>query len=151
MRPVAFGEALSAGTRLTLFSDDKSDRFFTVFKFWMDKTSSIALALKSGIPSGHVEDGLPRRRREEGRRHLLIQVPIEEENEDRWCQPRLLRCLKKQAAKGHRRRGVSESRSGPPALTTTKLSFARGMQNRRCTLISATSREVCSMTSRCKQ
>jgi hypothetical protein len=30
MRPVAaFGEALSAGARLTLFSDDKPDRFFT--------------------------------------------------------------------------------------------------------------------------
>jgi len=29
MRPVAFGEALAAGTRLTLFSDDKLDRFFT--------------------------------------------------------------------------------------------------------------------------
>jgi hypothetical protein len=26
MRPVAFGEALTAGTRLTLFSDDKPDR-----------------------------------------------------------------------------------------------------------------------------
>ena len=48
MRPVAFGEALSAGTRLTLFLDNKPERFFTVFKFWMDKTSGIALALKSG-------------------------------------------------------------------------------------------------------
>jgi len=28
MRPVAFGEALSTGTRLTLFSDDKPDRSF---------------------------------------------------------------------------------------------------------------------------
>ena len=37
MRPVAFGEALPAGTRLTLFSDDKPDRFFTVIKFWMDE------------------------------------------------------------------------------------------------------------------
>jgi hypothetical protein len=36
---VSFGEALSAGTRLTLFSDDKPDRFFTVIKFWMDETS----------------------------------------------------------------------------------------------------------------
>jgi len=44
MRPVAFGEALSPGTRLTLFSKDKPDRFFTVIKFWMDKTSGIALA-----------------------------------------------------------------------------------------------------------
>jgi hypothetical protein len=37
MRPIAFGEPLSAGTRLTLFSDDKPDRFFTVIKFWMDE------------------------------------------------------------------------------------------------------------------
>jgi hypothetical protein len=39
MRPVAFGEALSAGIRLTLFSDDKPDRFCTIMKFWMDETS----------------------------------------------------------------------------------------------------------------
>jgi len=32
MRPVAFGEALAAGTRLTLFWDDKPDRFFAVIK-----------------------------------------------------------------------------------------------------------------------
>jgi hypothetical protein len=38
IRPVAFGEALPAGTRLTLFSDDKPDRFFTVIKCWMDGT-----------------------------------------------------------------------------------------------------------------
>jgi hypothetical protein len=62
MRPVAFGEALPAGTRLTLFSDDKPDRFFTVIKFWMDKTSGVALELKTGVPSYQVEDGLPRRR-----------------------------------------------------------------------------------------
>jgi hypothetical protein len=30
MRPAAFGEALPGGTRLTLFSDDKPDRFFIV-------------------------------------------------------------------------------------------------------------------------
>ncbi len=29
MRPVAFGEALAAGTRLTLFRDDKPGRFFS--------------------------------------------------------------------------------------------------------------------------
>ena len=46
--------------------------------FWMDKTSGVALNLKTGVPSYQVED-------EEGRTHLLIQVPIEEENEDRWC------------------------------------------------------------------
>jgi hypothetical protein len=60
MRPIAF-EALSAGTRLTLFSDDKPDRFFTVIKFWMDKTSGVALELKTGVPTYQVEDGLPRR------------------------------------------------------------------------------------------
>jgi hypothetical protein len=77
MRPVEFGEALAAGTRLTLFSDDKPDRFFTVIKFWMDQTSGVALALRTRIPSYQVED-------EEGRTHLLIHLLIEE-NEDRWC------------------------------------------------------------------
>jgi hypothetical protein len=32
MRPIAFGEPLPGGTQLTLFSDDKPDRFFTVIK-----------------------------------------------------------------------------------------------------------------------
>ena len=77
MRPVEFGEALAAGTGLTLFSDDKSDRFLRVIKFWMNETSGIALALRTGVPSYQVED-------EEGRIHLLIHLPIEE-NEDRWC------------------------------------------------------------------
>lgn len=72
MRTVAFGEA-AAGTRLTLFSEDKPDRFFTVIKFWMDKTSGVALDLKTGVPTYQVED-------EEGRTHLLIQLAIEEEN-----------------------------------------------------------------------
>jgi hypothetical protein len=63
MRPVAFGEALSAGTRLTLFSDNKPDRFFTVIKFWMDATSGAALDLKTGVPTHQVEDG-------EGRTHF---------------------------------------------------------------------------------
>ena len=74
MRPVAFGEALSPGTQLTLFSDDKPDRFFTVIKFRMDKTSGVALDLKTGVPSYQAED-------EEGRTHLLIHLPIEEERE----------------------------------------------------------------------
>ena len=38
MRLVEFGEALATGTRLTLFSDDKPDRLFTVIKFWEDET-----------------------------------------------------------------------------------------------------------------
>jgi hypothetical protein len=78
MRLVEFGEALAAGTRLTLFSNDKPDRFFTVIKFWMDETSGVVLTLKTGVPTYQVED-------EEGRTHLLIQLTIEEENEHRWC------------------------------------------------------------------
>jgi hypothetical protein len=78
MRPVAFREALPAGTRLTLFSDDKPDRFFTVIKFWIDETSGVALALKTGVPSYQVED-------EEGRIHFLLHLPIADEDEDRWC------------------------------------------------------------------
>jgi hypothetical protein len=62
MRPVALGEALRSGTRLTLFSNDKPDRFFTVIKFWMDATSGVALDLKTGVPCYQVEDGLLRRR-----------------------------------------------------------------------------------------
>jgi hypothetical protein len=51
MRPVAFGEPLPGGTRLTLFCNDKPDRFFTVIKFWMDETSGVALALHTGVPT----------------------------------------------------------------------------------------------------
>jgi hypothetical protein len=75
MRSVEFGEAVAAGTQSTLFSDDKPDRFFRVIKFCMDETSGSALALKTGVPSYQVED-------EEGRIHLLLHLPIEEENED---------------------------------------------------------------------
>jgi hypothetical protein len=60
---IAFDEALAAGTRLTLFSDDKPDRFFTIIKFWMDETSGVALTLKTGVPTYQVED-------EEGRTPL---------------------------------------------------------------------------------
>jgi hypothetical protein len=45
MKAAEFGEPIPAGTRLTLFSDDKPDRFFTVIKFWMDETSGFVLAL----------------------------------------------------------------------------------------------------------
>jgi hypothetical protein len=78
MRPVEFGEALPAGTRLTLFADDKPDRFFTVIKFWFDQTLGSSLALRTSVPTYQVED-------EEGRIHLLLHLPIDEENEDRWC------------------------------------------------------------------
>ena len=77
MRPVAFGEALFAGTRLALISADKPDRFFTVIKFWLDETSGIALMLEAGVPTYQVED-------EEGRTHLLIHLAIEEQ-QHRWC------------------------------------------------------------------
>ena len=76
MKPVAFGEALATGTRLTLFSEDKPDRFFTVIKFWMDATSGVALELKTGVPTYQVED-------EEGRTHLLIHLGIDEQIEHR--------------------------------------------------------------------
>jgi hypothetical protein len=78
VRPVAFGEPLPSGTRLTLFCNHKPDRFFTVIKFWMDATSGVALELRTGVPSYQVED-------EEGRTHLLIHLAIEEEDADRWC------------------------------------------------------------------
>ena len=44
----------------------------------MDETSGIALPLKTGLPSYQVED-------EEGTIHILLHLPIEEENEDRRC------------------------------------------------------------------
>jgi hypothetical protein len=69
MRPIAFGEALPAGTWLTLFSNDKPDRFVTVIKFWTDQTLAASLVLRSDVPSYQVED-------EEGRTHLLIHLPI---------------------------------------------------------------------------
>ena len=37
-----------------------------------------ALALKTGVPSYQVED-------EECGIHFLLHLPIDEENEDRWC------------------------------------------------------------------
>jgi hypothetical protein len=78
MRPVEFGEAVPVGTRLTLFSADRPDRFFTVITFCIDRVSGVALDLEMGVPCYQVED-------EEGRIHLLLQLPIGEENENRWC------------------------------------------------------------------
>jgi hypothetical protein len=43
----------------------------------MDEASGIALALETGVPSYQVEDG-------EGRTHLPIHLPIEEQHEHRW-------------------------------------------------------------------
>lgn len=78
MRPVEFGEAVPAGTRLTLFSADKPDRHFTVVTFLMDKVSGVMPDLGTGVPCYQVED-------EEGRIHLLLKLPTGEENENRWC------------------------------------------------------------------
>ena len=78
MRPVEFGEAVPTGTRLTLFSHDKPDRLFTVIAFLSDKVLGVALDLKTGVPCYQVED-------EEGRIHLLLHLPIGDENEERWC------------------------------------------------------------------
>ena len=74
MRPAEFDEAVPAGTRLTLFSADGSDRFFTVITFLIDAVSGVALDLKTGVPCYQVED-------EEGRIHFLLHLPIEEENQ----------------------------------------------------------------------
>ena len=78
MRRVEFGEALAADTRLILFSDDKPDRLFTVITFLIDAVSGVALDLEAGVPCYQVED-------EEGRIHLVLHLPIGEENENRWC------------------------------------------------------------------
>ncbi|SRR5258708_24902055 len=78
MRSVAFGESLPAGTRLTLFSDDKPDRFLPSSSFGFDQTLGASLALRTGVPTYQVED-------EEGRTYLLIHLPIEEADKDRWC------------------------------------------------------------------
>jgi hypothetical protein len=75
---VEFGEASAAGTRSILFFDDKPDSLFTVITFWIDKVSGVALDLETGVPCYQVED-------EEGRIHLLLQLPIGEENENRRC------------------------------------------------------------------
>src|SRR5260370_16499459 len=79
MRPVEFGEALQPGTRLTLFSHDKPDRLFTVLEFRIDSSLGI-VGIPSdlaGVPSYRVKD-------EEGRIHLLVNVPLEEEHTDQW-------------------------------------------------------------------
>jgi len=79
MRPVPFGEALPAGTRLTLFSDDKPDRFFTVIKFWMDATFGRRTfsSRRVFLPTQVGDD--------ESRTNLLIHLPTEERDADRWC------------------------------------------------------------------
>ena len=53
---------------------DRTDLFLLMALALAD----VALALKGGVPTYQVED-------EEGRIHLLLHLPIEEQNEDRWC------------------------------------------------------------------
>ena len=100
MRPVAFGEALSVGTRINLSSSDKPDRFVTVIKFGLMKPRVLRLHLEVAFlpiksktacravgppPPGLRRDKLCRTR-EEGRTHLPIHLPIEEDrNNNRWC------------------------------------------------------------------
>ena len=74
MRAVEFGEAVPRQRDWP----DKSDRLFTVITFLMNKVSGVALDLEMGVPCYQVED-------EEGRIHLLLQLPIGEANENRWC------------------------------------------------------------------
>jgi hypothetical protein len=78
MRPVEFGEVLAAETRLTLIARDKPDRFFVVTHSWIDETMGTSLSVGPGVPCYQVED-------EEGRTHLLLHLPIDGENEGRWC------------------------------------------------------------------
>jgi hypothetical protein len=44
----------------------------------LDETLGASLRAQNGVPSYEVEA-------EEGRIHLLLHLPIEEENEERWC------------------------------------------------------------------
>jgi hypothetical protein len=78
MRPVAFGEALPAGTRLTLFSDDKPIASSPSSNFGGLKPRVLHSRFRPAFLLTQVED-------EEGRIHLLIHLVIEEQNEDRWC------------------------------------------------------------------
>ena len=78
MRPLESGEALTAGTRLSLLSHDKPHRHFTVINFLIDAVSGVALDLNAGVPCYQVED-------EEGRMHLLIYLTLGGQKEGRWC------------------------------------------------------------------
>ena len=49
-----------------------------IIAFLIDAASGVALDLKTDVPCYHVAD-------EEGRIHLLLRLPIGEENEGRWC------------------------------------------------------------------
>jgi hypothetical protein len=72
MRPVEFGEDLLAGTRLTLFSDDKPDRYFTVLESMLESSIGVPSGDLRPWPAYHVLD-------EEEREHLLVNEPDEHE------------------------------------------------------------------------
>jgi hypothetical protein len=59
-------------------TDRTPSPLFTVITFLIDAISGFALDLETGVPCYQVED-------EERRIHLLISLPIDEEDEDRWC------------------------------------------------------------------
>jgi hypothetical protein len=44
----------------------------------MDATLGVAHDLKTGVSTYRIED-------EEGRIHLLLHLPLEEQSENRWC------------------------------------------------------------------
>ena len=66
MRPVEFGEDLLPGTvtRLTLFSDDKPDRYFTVLESMLESRIALPTVDLRSWPAYRVLD-------EEERKHLL--------------------------------------------------------------------------------
>jgi hypothetical protein len=72
MRPIEFGENVPPGTRLILFPDIKPDQLFTVLEFKLDPQVGSLAGLGCAIPTYRVQD-------EEGRIHLLINEPDEEE------------------------------------------------------------------------
>jgi hypothetical protein len=64
--------------RLTLFSDDKPDRLFTVIKFWIDQTLGASPHLERASPPTKLKTS-------KAEFILLLHLSLEEENEDRWC------------------------------------------------------------------
>ena len=79
MRPVEFGEALAAGTRLTLSLrfEDENETPRDCHPVLDGRNDRHRARIENRRPSYQVED-------EEGRIHLLLHLPIEE-NEDRWA------------------------------------------------------------------
>jgi hypothetical protein len=82
MRPVEFGEQVPIGTQLTLLSDDKPDRLVTVLEPKSDQeevasTLTKVLGPNIDIPVYRVAD-------EEGKIHLLLNMPEDEDEDEHW-------------------------------------------------------------------